>query len=117
MFWGSFYGNKKGPSCLWEKEWGSINTESYITYILPLIEECIRQDSQLQFMQDGAPGHRSKATKAELLRRGIQLILWPPYSPDLNPIETVWDWIKDYLENNFPERMSYGELRVAIREA
>jgi len=22
---------------------------------------------------------------------------WPPSSPDLNPIEEIWRWIKDYL--------------------
>jgi len=44
-------------------------------------------------------------------------IFWPPYSPDLNLIGKIWDWIKDYLQDNFPERMTYAQLRVAVREA
>ena len=38
MFWGSFSGELGlGPSLVWEKEWGTINTESYGSRILPLI--------------------------------------------------------------------------------
>ena len=47
----------------------------------------------------------------------MPMILWPPYSPDLNPIETIWDKMKDYLQDNFPERMTYPQLRAAVQEA
>ena len=40
-------------------------------------------------MQDGALGHAAGDTKAELVSRGIIVIEWPPFSPDLNPIERV----------------------------
>ncbi len=40
-------------------------------------------------MQDNAPDHAAKFTREELLKRGITVIFWPSYSPDLNPIETV----------------------------
>jgi hypothetical protein len=29
--------------------------------------------------------------------RGVPPIDWPPHSPDLNPIEQIWAWIKNYL--------------------
>ena len=47
----------------------------------------------------------------------MPMILWPPYSPDLNPIEMIWDKMKDYLQNNFPEQMTYPQLRAAVQEA
>ena len=40
-------------------------------------------------MQDGAPGHSAANTSLELREQGIEVIYWPPYSPDLNPIEKV----------------------------
>ena len=37
MFWGCFYGHTKGPGIFWEKDWGSINQESYYAYIVLII--------------------------------------------------------------------------------
>lgn len=42
MFWAFFYSDSKGPCLFWEKEWGSINTESYIERIVPIIDGFIR---------------------------------------------------------------------------
>lgn len=46
-------------------------------------------------MQDGASAHTAKEALIELQMSGIQPVLWPHFSPDLNRIETCWGWIKD----------------------
>ena len=91
MFWGCFNGTMKGPYMFWEKEWGSITSQIYCDRIIPLIQGWLRMpnNGHLLYMQDGAPSHTAAATKEELCERGIPIIIWPPYSPDLNPIETV----------------------------
>jgi len=98
MFWGCFHGSTKGPGLLWEKEWGKINQQSYCERIVPFIDGWIRFRRQnygehLNLMQDGAPGHAAADTKAELEARGVQVLSWPAYSPDLNPIEMCWNWM------------------------
>jgi transposase len=53
------------------------------------VEGWIKLNPQLKFMQDNARGYRARETLEECRERGIRPIFWPPFSPDLNPIETV----------------------------
>jgi transposase len=118
MFWGSFNGNEKGPCVFWEKEWGSINKVSYSERIVPVIDGWIRSNPGLQLMQDGAPGHAAADTLAELRDRGIVPIFWPPYSPDLNPIEKIWNKMKTWLDQTYGDsNFTYDRLREVVKEA
>jgi hypothetical protein len=78
MFWGCFHGSTRGPGILWERDWSSVNPESYKTHIIPIIHGYIKFNLRLQLIQDGAPGHSAANTKKELQERGITPILWPP---------------------------------------
>jgi hypothetical protein len=49
------------------------------------------------FMEDGAKIHKGKA-RLPRLQASIRGFSWPPSSPDLNPIEKVWRWMKDELK-------------------
>ena len=52
-------------------------------------------------MQDNAPCHKAKSIKTFLAAEGVDMIEWPPYSPDLNPIENIWAWMKTKLANDY----------------
>jgi len=65
----------------------------------------------LQLMQDRAPRHAAADTQEELATRGIIPIFWPLYSLDLNPIKTIWNWMKDYIVSKWGDtQLLYKEL-------
>ena len=44
-------------------------------------------------------------------------MIWRPYSPDLNPIDTVSDRMKNYIERHPEYRSSNDKLRQVVKEA
>jgi transposase len=53
------------------------------------------------FLEDGAPCHKAKiVTKWFADRPHITLIKWPGNSPDLNPTENAWSWMKHQLASS-----------------
>jgi DDE superfamily endonuclease len=125
MFWGCIVDGKKGPSLFWEKEWGSINSARYDERILSLMEQFLRNHplSRYRFWQDNASSHRSYETKTNLLIRHIPTIQAPRYSPDLNLIEHVWNWMKNWIEEHYwqarydPAKIHLDQLRRIVQDA
>jgi transposase len=67
-----------------------INSDLYVKKCIRPCLPLIRRPNHF-FMQDGAPAHKSTETLKVLQRLHVNVLPdWPPRSPDLNPIETLW---------------------------
>ncbi|GFW20663.1 hypothetical protein TNCV_1048861 [Trichonephila clavipes] len=53
------------------------------------------------FMDDNAPCHRTVAAEQLLESEDIERMDWPARSPDLNPIEHVWDFLRQTLGSSY----------------
>ena len=51
------------------------------------------------FMQDNAPIHKNGLTRAWFKKNNIEVLDWPPDSPDLNPDEYMWNRSKQKIKS------------------
>ena len=66
-------------------------------FVLPWYRELERTGLRPIFMQDGAGIHGSKETLRWLKDHGIETLVWPPSSPDLNPDKYMWRGMKQKI--------------------
>ena len=55
------------------------------------------------FQQDNAPCHKAKTVMSWLEGSGVNVLSWPPQSPDLNPIEYLWNVLFKKITGNKPQ--------------
>ena len=66
------------------------------------------------FQQDNTPCHSSKDTIDWLNKNNIKVLKWPSRSPDLNPIENLWEIITRAVYANGKQFSCVTELKDAI---
>ena len=66
------------------------------------------------FQQDNAPQHTAHISQRWFHNHGVDLLDFPPYSPDLNPIENLWSILKARIETRLARTIE--EVEQVLKE-
>lgn len=77
----------------------TLNAESTIRFFQK-IEEAYPGKRKIHVFCDNASYYRNKAVQQYLTTSKVALYFLPPYSPNLNPIERLWKWMKERVIYN-----------------
>ena len=72
------------------------NTACFQSFLNALSRRFARQDILL--VLDGAPNHRCRDLRVP---DNVSLLFLPPYAPELNPKENLWDEIREKIFKNY----------------
>ncbi|CAH1996987.1 unnamed protein product [Acanthoscelides obtectus] len=97
MVWGAIAYGSRSPLIFIR---GNMNTQRYIHEVLePHLLPYLDTLADPTFQQDNARPHVTRVTIDFFQHNDVTLLPWPPRSPDLSPIEHVWDMMGRRLLN------------------
>lgn len=126
--WGCFSSHGFGRICCFTK---NLNA----AYLKQIYQKCLLTSARKWFganptawvlQEDNDPKHTSAAATRWREENQVNRMVWPPQSPDLNPIENLWKVLKANVANQHPQnkdalvnsiRRSWKRLPRALAKA
>lgn len=90
----------KRPKFHFRFEPGQFNSATFISFLQQTTGYYHRRGERLHLILDGAPWHTAARKWAAQHKDRIKLHFLPPYSPELNPQEPVWELTKKRATHN-----------------
>ena len=112
MVWGAIAYDSRSPLVRIE---GTMTAQRYVDDVLrPVTLPFLQGVPNAIYQQDNARPHTARISQHAL--QGTQVLPWPPVSPDLSPIEHVWDVIGRRLRALPPPRLEDELWQMVDRE-
>ena len=91
MVWSGIMGRRKTNLIVVQ---GNLNAQGYINQILqPEAVPFLQRHGPAILMHDNARPHVARICRQFLNRNNVSVLPWPAVSPDMNPIEHIWDYL------------------------
>ncbi|KFM57765.1 Transposable element Tcb2 transposase, partial [Stegodyphus mimosarum] len=116
MVWGGIMIDGRTPLHVFSS--GSVTGQIYRDEVLDPYVRLFRgaYGPDFLFMDDNARPHRANLVDEFLESEDIKRIPWPPNSPDLNPIENLWDYLGRAIARIHPPPRDVNALKTALLE-
>ncbi len=96
---------------------GILNAQRYRDEILRPIVVPFIHDHHLMLQHDNARLHVARICIQFLEAENIPVLAWPAYSPDMTPIEHVWDALDRRIRQRFPVPANIQQLRNPLKSS
>ena len=97
---------------------GHVTANAYIQTVLqPVLLPFSQQhfpNGRFQFQHDNAPAHRARRTAHFLQGNQVNVLDWPALSPDMSPIEHIWDELGRRVYARVPPPQTVHQLQQAL---
>lgn len=97
--WFGAYNFTDGDCFIWED--GPCNSANCMRFLTLLAKRLEDEKRQVVLIWDGASYHRSRKVRALAKKLGFNILPLPAYSPDLNPIEGLWKWMREDVTHHY----------------
>lgn len=112
--WGAFSGHGVGPIIKIDGQMDQFVYKNIVSNtMIPYAEENL--PLRWRFMHDNDPKHTSRLVKRCLEQNNVDVLKWPAQSPDLNPIENLWNDVEQHITAAKPKNLNdlWSEIQKA----